>query len=670
MYGKIQLNVIIRKVFRMLTINKIRSASPIDYAAEELKKYLRMMMPEGGDIKINFDPKAKDGFRLGLMQDFGLDVSDAEDPELDDILYIYTGEKQGIIAGSNPRSVLLAVYEYLRQNGCRWLFPGVDGEYIPMQNIKPVRYRFKPSCRYRGQCNEGAEFQSNMLEAIEFTPKVGMNIFMMEFRIPSNYYQNYYLHCYNEENRPKEPVSDMQVLQWKRQCESEIAKRGLQFHDIGHGFTIDPFGIDSARAWSVVDESTVPADAIQYLAELNGKRGLYRGQPINTNFCMSNSKARKIVADYIANYAEKHSNVDYLHIWLADAVLNHCECEECRKKTPTDWYMILMNEIDEALTAKKLNTRIVFIAYFETTWAPLTERIKNPERFSLLLAPISRSYLMTLPEKASNIKTKPFVLNKVALPASLEEYFAYFKEWRKIWQGAAFAYEYHFWWHQCCDVSGIFLARRINEDIKAYKDNTVNGIVEDGSQRSFFPNGLAFYTYARTLYDTSLSAEEIAEEYYKAAYGEDYKDFYSYLEKLGELFDVRYMEGGLSQNGNVSAYYNPEFASSLEASLPALLEEGKALIESHYNSDDRVRTVSVRMLEYHLEFCEKLGKMLKCKAVGDDAGAKREYAEFRTSFGKYECAIETCFDHCLYFSRYNRMACIDESKLQNAISEI
>ena len=38
----------------MLTVNKIRSASPIDYAAEELKKYLRMMMPECGDIKINY----------------------------------------------------------------------------------------------------------------------------------------------------------------------------------------------------------------------------------------------------------------------------------------------------------------------------------------------------------------------------------------------------------------------------------------------------------------------------------------------------------------------------------------------------------------------------------------------------------------------------------------
>ena len=97
------------------------SNSTVDYAAEELKKYLRMMMPEGGDVKIAYNPLAEYGFRLGLMSDLGLDVSDAEDLELDDILYIDCDTEGGIIAGSNPRSVLLSVYEYFRQMGCRWL---------------------------------------------------------------------------------------------------------------------------------------------------------------------------------------------------------------------------------------------------------------------------------------------------------------------------------------------------------------------------------------------------------------------------------------------------------------------------------------------------------------------------------------------------------------------
>jgi len=652
----------------MLTINKITSNTTVDFAAEELKKYLRMMMPEAGDVKIAYAPDAKDGFRLGLMQDFGLDVSDAEDPELDDILYFDCDTEGGIIAGDNPRSVLLSVYEYLRHNGCRWLFPGVDGEFIPMQDIKPVKYRFKPSCRYRGQCNEGAEFQQSMMETIDFTPKIGMNVYMLEFRVPTPYYATYYKHSQNTANRNPEPLSDTQVLQWKRQCEAEIAKRGLQFHDIGHGFTIDPFGIDSARAWSKVDENTVPEEARPYIAMMNGERKLFRGQPINTNFCMSNPKARKKVADYVADYAENHGNIDYLHVWLADATNNHCECDECRKKTPSDWYMMLMNDIDDALNAKALKTRIVFIVYVDTTWPPVTERINNPERFCILLAPISRSYLMTLPEGGVTSKPKPFVLNKLQLPGSLEEYLAYFAEWKKFWRGSAFAYEYHFWWHQVCDLSGISLAERINEDVKAYKEHEVNGIVEDGSQRSFFPNGLAFYTYARTLFDTSLSAMDIVEDYYSTAYGEDWRDFYNYLHKIAKIYDVKYMEGALSKNRGVSPYYNPDFAASLDALYP-VLEEGKALIESHYNSDYRIRTVSVRLLEKHLELMEGIIPITKAKACGKDDEAKALFEKWRDNFGRYECEIEMCFDHALFFNRYQRIFCIDESKLANALTE-
>ena len=81
----------------MLSINKITSNSTVDFAAEELKKYLRMMMPEAGDISISYAPSAKSGFRLGLMQDFGLCVSDAEDTDLDDILYIIGKDRRWLL---------------------------------------------------------------------------------------------------------------------------------------------------------------------------------------------------------------------------------------------------------------------------------------------------------------------------------------------------------------------------------------------------------------------------------------------------------------------------------------------------------------------------------------------------------------------------------------------
>ena len=421
-----------------MLINKITSHETVDYAASELKKYLRMMMPKSGDVRITYAPEAKDGFRIGLMQDFGLDVTDAKDTALDDILYIDADNSGGIIAGDNPRSVLLAVYEFFRQNGCRWLFPGVDGEYVPLKNIEAVKYRHAPSCRYRGPCIEGACSQQMLLETIDFIPKVGMNVFQMQFLVPTVFYKHYYEHHQNSSRAP-EPVSNETMLQWKTVCEAEMSKRGIQFHDVGHGWTVAPFGVDTSEGWEPIPDSSVPDWSRKYLPLINGERKLWKGIALNTQFCMSSAEARRLVAEYIADYAEIHSNVDYIHVWLGDDHNNHCECEECAKKTVSDWYMMLLNAIDDALRAKKLDTRIVFIEYTETTWAPLTETIKNPDRFTLMLAPISRSYTRTLTDKEYTLP--PFVRNNAQLPVDLDEYMAHYKEWRKVWNGAALCYE-------------------------------------------------------------------------------------------------------------------------------------------------------------------------------------------------------------------------------------
>ena len=634
----------------MYKICKTTLCSPVDYAAEELKKYLRMLMPDCSEIPIRYDPDAIDGFRLGLMQDFGLDVSDAEDPVLDDILYINTDACGGIIAGDNPRSVLLAVYEYLRQQGCRWLFPGVDGEFIPViEGLTPVSFRHMPSCRFRGQCNEGAEYQQNMLEAIEFTPKVGMNVFMMEFRIPTSYYRNFYNHVRNQENRTPENVTDQTILQWKRQCEAEISRRGLQFHDMGHGWSVDPFGVDSSwRSTDGDNDAKISDESRQFLAQVNGRRGLYRNVPNWTQFCMSNPVAREKVVKYAADYAQSHNNVDFLHLWLGDAVNQHCECEECQKKTPSDFYMMLLNELDAELTARELDTRIVFIVYTDTVWPPETEKLINPARFTLLLAPISRSYVESLPQTMRQVETVPYERNKLEMPKTLEGNFAYFNKWKEMWKGANVAYEYHFWIRQYRDLSMIEISKVMNEDVRSYKKFDVNGIIQDGSQRSFFPTGLLFYTYARTLFNQDLTADELAEEYFSCAFGEDWKQFYDYLEELGKAFDYRYMSAKLSADRERCAFYNPAHAENLKK-VPAIIEKGLKLIREHYNMPYRVQTCSVRLLEMHAKYAQMLAEALIPKTQGNDDEADRLFLKMRTEIGKQEVFFQTCYDHHLAF---------------------
>jgi len=630
----------------MLTVYKLRTDSVFDFAAEELKKYLRMMMPECGEVDIRYEPSATEGFRLGLLEDFGLE-NEAEDPVLDDVVHVDADKSGGILAGSNPRSVLFAVYRFFKENGCRWLYPGIDGEYIPLKDVLPVHYHKMAAHRFRGHCNEGSESQTAMLETIDFYAKQELNVYMLEFEIPFFYYNAYYKHRFNDKNRIPEPVEPEQVLQWKVWCETEISKRGLQFHAMGHGWTGDPFpGLQTRdrRYWKRGGKP--PAESLQYVAEIGGERKLNQNDPLLTNVCMSNPTVRKMMVDHIANYAQKNSHVTYLHVWLADLSHNHCECENCRKKTPSDWYVMIMNELDEELTARGLSTRVVFIAYVDTLWKPREISVKNPDRFSLLYAPISRSYTSSVKKDTVFPETKPFLLNAWEVPKTTEESLAYLLDWQTVFPGCCFSYEYHFWRHQFHDPGGVTLARRIFEDIRGLKYVRLDGYVEDGSQRSFFPNGFSIYVYAEALLDGEKSFEEIREDYFSHIYGKDWQQVLSYFERISDAFDFAYMEGEKSKDPNRGNYYDPERAKRLEC-ISELCAEGRFLAGNVPLSPSRPQTVSRQLLYYHTVFCTLLAEIVIAKAKGEDEKAFALAEKFQDEMGKHELAIDRYYDHGL-----------------------
>lgn len=629
----------------MYQIYTVTSNPVVDFSAQELKKYLRMMMPRCGEITVQYKPDAQDGFRLGLMAELGLDTSEAQDPELDDILHIDTDAQGGIIAGNNPRSVLLAVYKYLTLNGCRWLFPGVDGEFIPIKGIEPVCYHKMADCRYRGQCNEGAESQQAMLETIDFTPKVGMNVYMLEFDIPKIYYDAYYEHRCNDSNREPEPVSSDTVLQWKRACEVEIAKRGLQFHDMGHGWNAESFGISSVGGWTRDDANPVPEEARQYLALIDGKRDLFRGVALNTNFCMSNAKARSIVTKTVCNYAQLNTHVTYLHVWLADYQMNNCECENCRVKRPSDWYVVLLNEIDEELTRRNLPTRVVFCVYSDTAYEPTCEYIKNPSRFTMLLGAISRSYTYSVEKDPTVPELKPFILNKSARLDSMEEYIVRANLWRNFAPCNSFAYEYHFWKHQFYAPGVLSFAKRLVEDVDSYRANGFDGIVQDGSQRCFFPNGFSFYCYSQKLFDTGVTLEALKEDYFRHAYGDQWQTVLEYLETVDRLMPQRYMEAKHTARV-ANNFYNP----AMEQPLLELVSIANAFEErfaAHSRMPNRVQTVAMRLIRRHAQYVQGLAKAMAIKCLGKDAEAKAALEAFLQDFGRYELEMERYYDHYL-----------------------
>ena len=630
----------------MHTINKLRTDSAIEYAAQELKKYLRMMMPESGEIDICYDPAATDGFRLGLLEDFGL-PNDVQDPILDDIIHVDTTENGGILAGSNPRSVLFAVYRFLRENGCRWLYPGIDGEYIPTRDIVPVVYHKVADHRVRGFCDEGCVSQTNMLECIDFYPKLELNAFFLEWFIPNGYYNRYYSHLHNTGNLIPEEVNDEQLLRWRRQCEVEINKRGLVIASIGHGWTCQALGLPTNNSVdNDFSDLVITPEQMASFAMLNGERKMFRKAPLFTQVCMSNDALRTKIAEAVADYADSHRNLTYLRVSLADGGKNHCECDACRKLRPADWFWKILNEIDEKLTQRNLATRISFNSYMDTFFAPEYERLKNPDRFIMSYAPIARDYCSSITEDSVIPQPIAYVRNNWQRPTSTEQGYALFKEYQKLWKGTVYCFEYHFWRHQFLDPGGLALAHRLYEDVRALKVMGIRGMIEDGSQRSGFPNAFPTYIYAAALMDRDCDYEQVKADYFSHIYGEDWKQAADLLQKISDTFDFAYMEGTKSKNKNISDYYDPERAAQLE-NIYELTAKERNLANQHLNMPYRPQTVSWRLLLRHAEYCDKLAQLMIEKAKGNNYKAVELARAFGNDFGRYELEIQRYYDHCL-----------------------
>jgi hypothetical protein len=205
-----------------------------EYAASELKKYIERMMPDKTEIKTEYVIDINNDFykdekviKLGLSEQLGIDSPEVEDKLFDDLVDIDISDLNGYIAGSNVRSILLGVYKFLTKLGCRWVRHGADGEMIPLKDLNGigVKLREKAAYRHRGLCIEGAVSYENMLENIEWAPKVGYNSYFIEFITPYTFFDRWYSHKENKYKK-SEKIPVETVKSFSKQLEKEIKKRG------------------------------------------------------------------------------------------------------------------------------------------------------------------------------------------------------------------------------------------------------------------------------------------------------------------------------------------------------------------------------------------------------------------------------------------------------------
>ena len=386
----------------------------IGFASEELKKYLELL-GVSADIK------------LGLFDEFNI-KADVEDPFFDDVYAIRVVNKKGYVSGINGRSVLFAVYRLLEEWGIGWVRPGKNGTYIPKSSSADDLDIFEVAAkRHRTMCIEGAVSIENVLDMIEWIPKLGFNSYYIQFNDAFIFFDRWYNHTRNPIKKG-ETISYDKALEYVYLMITEIKRRGLLLQRMGHGWTCDPFGIPN-HGWVVEDPDKLPQEYKDICAEVKGKREVWKNMPIATQLCYSNPYVAKTMADSVVKYLEEHPETDVVHFWLGDYFNNTCECEECTKLRYSDYYVRIINLITEQLNEKGLKNKVAFSCGCNKGWVPVGTGVEHPENMILTFAPISRTFGETFP-KEFKIKTIPeYKLNEFTMPRSVDENLSYLYEW-------------------------------------------------------------------------------------------------------------------------------------------------------------------------------------------------------------------------------------------------
>ncbi len=626
-----------------ISIVRIGRNKTIGYAAQELKRYLKQMDPA-----LWVDVRIYDTFSANVKNVLWLGIDGSVQSSEQDEIHIAVQNGCGIITGSSERAVLIGAYRFLYELGCRFLRPGAEGEIIPQKSLTPaaltVTVKEKASARHRGVCIEGAVSYEHVYNMIDYLPKVGMNAYFMQFHTPTTFFTRFY----NDENSKMglNSITAEDVARMWQTLEEEIALRGLDYHATGHGWTCEPFGI-SAGGWEKIDDDQIPPETRQYLAEIDGKRKFWKDIPLNTNLCYSKPMIREKMADAIVAYCKAHADVNFLHLWLADGSNNHCECPECRKKIPSDFYIDILNLLDQKMTHAGIVTKVVCLIYNDLLWAPEKEKILNPDRFVLMFAPISRTYTTSFAEVdlTKEPTLAPYVRNQLIRPRSVAENVARLSRWQKEQQiSDSFDFDYHLMWDHHLDPGYYECARILHKDMTNLDKLGLNGMISCQLQRTFFPTGLPFYSMAKGLWDKKSSFETICSEYFSAAFDEDGDAVESYLSKLSLLFDPAYLRGDKDLD---------------PAATEIRLKQAKGEIDAFYKEyieKNAEKNPSWRFLKYHAQLAKQFADLL-ASYLGENRTPEERQSERRKleeMTYELEPAIHEGFDPHLFKAIYKR----------------
>ena len=548
---------------------------------------------------------------------------------------------KGKLTANSDVALLIGIYRLFSELGVVYTRPGRENEYLPelsyqtWQNLA-LELDETASYKHRGVCIEGADSFENVRDFIAWLPKIGMNSFFIQFENPYSFFKRWYEHEFNPYS-PKEPFNNEIAQKMSDQIDQELTLRGLVHHRVGHGWSGEVLGYSSKYGWE--SGLTLPPEKKPYVAQLNGKRELFETAPILTSLDFANPEVGEIMVEKIVDYAKKRPDVDYLHVWLSDARNNICECEKCQQELVADQYIRILNLLDERLSAEGLSTKICFLLYHELLFAPQKEKLKDPKRFTLMFAPITRTFEMSYADvdyEHGIPAPKPYVRNQITLPNSLEENLAYLFEWQKSFAGDSFVYDYPLGRAHYGDLGYMKISRVIYRDIQYLSKLHLNGYISCQELRAGFPHNFPNYVMGQMLWNKEQTYEVLKERYFKALYGEKWASVVAYLEKLSSYSSCDHFNAigdradhELAARYAVAANLAEEFVSVIEEALPQVVG---------------MQNQNWRKLAYHREYVVKLADALHLLANGQTRAAQNKWRDVLNFIRNNEQAFQAELD--------------------------
>ncbi|NMA21545.1 MAG: DUF4838 domain-containing protein [Lentisphaerae bacterium] len=361
------------------------------FAASELQKYLAKIA--GLELTATTCPDEAD-FLLG--------GSELPENKWDDAFLLKSRNGKLHLAGSNARSVLFAVYDFLENLGCRWTAPGIDtlpsGVQVDLTGWDKLE---RASSRYRGYavCGAGdtADSMPYMTQMIDWMLKQKCNLYFSE---------GFPLECPGDQWSCKDGVRPLQhiehacgdwslaernaLLERKEQLIRLARSRGMLIERYGHGWAagiiehfaeINKISLQEARK------------RLRAKGKISHEEGELGKSTMWFQFCMSEPGLRELYIEHVVDYLKKHhSDADIAAFWLGDGYDNACLCPRCVEKPFSEWYMDIFQEIVREVGKFAPELRFEGLIYFMTMEPPTSHWLDDIDSVDFIIAPWNRCY--------------------------------------------------------------------------------------------------------------------------------------------------------------------------------------------------------------------------------------------------------------------------------------